>query len=593
MRSMDRVSGRHRRNFTLKGASVVGAALAIVVVLAGTWLGYQQVSGKGCTGKVTLTVAAATEIAPVVNQAAQQWVKGGAHVNGTCVGVTVNGVDPSTEAAAIARDHRVALSGLGAAPASVTVPDVWIPDSTTWLLRLKSEATGFQPTDGTSVAESPVVLAMPQPLAQSAFQWPDHTIGWKDLLNRMTTSNVVRTGIADPDRDATGLAGLLALSSVAGTDPAGQQKAVGALRALALGRSSIRDDLLQQFPRAADANDIASGLGAAPLSENDVIQYNAQRPPVELAALYLEPTPPALDYPYLVMPEVDLQKSAAATGLRQMLQKPAFKNALATNGLRGPDGTFGPGFALPIGAPKASPPASAAAQGNAGGTAAAGLDASSINQSLGRWAAITVPGRVLAVFDVSGSMLTKVPTAHNLTRAQVTEGAAGQGLGLFDDQWSVGMWLFSTDMNGTKPYKQIVPITPLSSGRTALQNAITQIVPKKNGNTGLYDTALAAYKTVQNGWQAGRVNSVLLFTDGQNDNPGGLTREQLVSDLKKIKDPNRPIRMVIIGIGNEVDRNELQAITSATDAGGVFIAQDPAKIGEIFLEAIASRSGAQ
>ena len=50
--------------------------------------------------------------------------------------------------------------------------------------------------------------------------------------------------------------------------------------------------------------------------------------------------------------------------------------------------------------------------------------------------------------------------------------------------------------------------------------------------------------------------------------------------------------MVIIGIGNEVDRDELEAITKATSAGGVFIAPDPAKIAEIFLEAISSRSGA-
>jgi Ca-activated chloride channel homolog len=42
-----------------------------------------------------------------------------------------------------------------------------------------------------------------------------------------------------------------------------------------------------------------------------------------------------------------------------------------------------------------------------------------------------------------------------------------------------------------------------------------------------------------------------------------------------------------------VDRNELETITNATDAGGVFIAPDPAKIGEIFLEAIATRSGAR
>jgi hypothetical protein len=46
---------------------------------------------------------------------------------------------------------------------------------------------------------------------------------------------------------------------------------------------------------------------------------------------------------------------------------------------------------------------------------------------------------------------------------------------------------------------------------------------------------------------------------------------------------------VIIGIGNEVDQNELEAITNATSAGGVFIAEDPAKISDIFLQAITTR----
>jgi Ca-activated chloride channel family protein len=571
--------------------------MAIIVILAGSWFGYRQLSDKGCTGQIKLSVAAATEIAPAVEQVAQQWITDGANVNGTCVAVNVYGINPATMASAVAREHKVTLTGLGPAPASVAVPDVWVPDSSTWLLRLKSEATGFVPTDSTPVAESPVVLAMPVPLAQQAFGWPDKKIGWKQLLDTMTKSQVVKTGIVDPNRDAAGLAGLLALSSVAGTDLRGQQKAVGALRALAASSSSIREDLLQKFPRAANANDIASSLGAAPLSEEDVIEFNTQKPPVELAALYLEPTPPALDYPYAVMPEVDPHKTAAAAGLRQVLRKPAFRNALAASGLRGPDGTAGSGFAAPIGAPAASAPASAPADGAKGGanggTAAAGLDASAISQTLGRWAAITVPGRVLAVFDVSGSMLTKVPTAGGLTRAQVTQRASAQGLELFDDQWAVGTWLFSTNMDGKKPYKQIVPISPLSSARTRLRQSIGLIVPKRNGDTGLYDTALAAYKEVQAGWQAGRINSVILFTDGKNENKDGITRDQLVAQLKKLKDPKRPVRMVIIGIGNEVDRKELQDITSATDAGGVFIAPDPAKIGEIFLEAIATRSGAR
>jgi hypothetical protein len=38
--------------------------MAIIVILAGSWFGYRQLSDKGCTGQFKLSVAAATEIAP-------------------------------------------------------------------------------------------------------------------------------------------------------------------------------------------------------------------------------------------------------------------------------------------------------------------------------------------------------------------------------------------------------------------------------------------------------------------------------------------------------------------------------------------------
>jgi Ca-activated chloride channel family protein len=585
---MERVSGRHRRNFNLRGASVVASAMAIVVVLAGSWLGFQSLVKDKCSGQIKLTVAAAIEIAPAVDRAAQQWTTSGANVNGTCVAVNVTGVNPATTASAVALKHNVSLTGLGPAGKSATLPDVWIPDSSTWLLRLRSEASGFVPTDGKSVAQSPVVVAMPEPVAQQV-GWPDKKLGWSDLVAKMTTGNSLRTGIVDPTRDAAGLAGLLALGSATGTDADAKAAQVGALRALAAGSSSLRDDLLQKFPRSLDAADLASSISAAPLSEEDVVAYNAERPQVKLAALYLDPTPPALDYPFAVMPEVDPTKAAAATGLREALEQPGFKNELAAAGLRAADGTVGTGFAAPIGAPPASP---APAAGGTEGSAAGALDAGALNRALGSWAAITLPGRALAVFDVSGSMLTKVPTAGGLTRAEVTRRAASQGLSLFDDKWAVGTWVFSTELVGKQPWREIEPITPLTSGRAKLQASIQQIRPKVGGQTGLYDTALAAYRTVQDSWQAGRVNSVLLFTDGANKNPDGISRATLVAELKKLADPQRPVRMVIIGIGNEVDRGELEAIAKATSAGGVFVAPDPAKIADIFLEAISSRSGA-
>nr|BFE76072.1 hypothetical protein GCM10020092_093730 [Actinoplanes digitatis] len=331
---MERVSGRHRRNFSLRGAGVVASAMAIVVVLAGSWLGYQSLADAGCTGQIKLTVAAATEIAPAVEQAAQQWTAGGANVNGTCVAVSVSGVNPATTASTVAAKHGVSLTGIGSGGKSAVLPDVWIADSSTWLLRLRSEASGFVPTDGKSIAKSPVVVAMPEPIAQQV-GWPDKKLTWKDLLQQMTTGNSLRTGIVDPTRDSAGLAGLLALGGAAGAGPEAKATQVGALRALAAGSSSLRDDLMQKFPRSLDAADLASAVSAAPLSEEDVIAYNAERPQVKLAALYLDQTP-SLDYPFAVMPEVDLTRSAAATGLREALQQPSFKDQLASVGLRAP-----------------------------------------------------------------------------------------------------------------------------------------------------------------------------------------------------------------------------------------------------------------
>src|SRR3954452_19726732 len=109
MRSIERVSGRHRRNFNVRGAGVVGSAMAIVVVIAGSYYGYQQLSANNCNGSVRLNGAAATEIAPAIDRTAQRWVKDGANVNGVCVAVTVNPVQPALMASAVAGEHKVTL----------------------------------------------------------------------------------------------------------------------------------------------------------------------------------------------------------------------------------------------------------------------------------------------------------------------------------------------------------------------------------------------------------------------------------------------------------------------------------------------------
>jgi Ca-activated chloride channel homolog len=589
------VKGSHRRAGR-SGASRVLLTLLVLVLVAGAgvggWFGYHRWQHKetaaSCSSAGGLAIAAAPEIAPAVSQLAADWNAQRTTVDGSCVKLTVSAATPAGEAAAIAGASSVSVNGLGQANGATAVPDVWIPDSSTWLSRLTSASPQLA-MSGSSVATSPIVIALPQPVAAAL---GDAKPTWSTLLAKLSTGQI-QPGLVDPNVDASGLAALLAVGSAtqsaagvtASTPPgsdaatAAQTQAIGAMRAFASGESRLRDDLMGRFPRATDQTTIARSLSLAPVPEQSVLAYDTAKPPVPLVAVYLDPAPPALDYPFTPLPGMSATKSDAALKFESLMTGDSWKNMLAKTALRAPDGTFGatmpkvPG--MPTGPLKAAPDISGAA----------------VDQALSTWSAVTVPGRLLAVIDVSGSMAEKVPTAHNATREQVTIAAAKAGLQLFDDHWTLGLWTFSTKLRGDIDYRQLVPIQSLANARADMLSKLADIQPVPNGNTGLYDTVLAAYKAVQKNWDPSRVNSVVIMTDGQNDDPGGMTLDQLISQLKSIENRAKPVQVIAIGIGNDVSENELQKITSTT-GGGTFVTADPSKIGQIFLKAIALRPGA-
>jgi hypothetical protein len=536
--------------------------MAVLVVLAGSWYGYRKLSRPACGTPVSLTVGAAPEVAQVLQAAASDWAAT-AKVGGRCVTVEVAAADPADVAAVLAGPQAAALVGVGQASGKVKAPEVWVPDSSLWLQRLRAAKPGSVPDQVPSVARSPVVLAMPEPVA-ATFGWPQAKLTWTALFQKVTSDTKVHIGIVDPTRDSSGLSGLLALAATAQAVGGANatQASTAALRALAANRSVLREDLLKKFPRASDPQTLASALSVAPLSEQAVLAYNAAQPPVRLAPLAVEPAPIALDFPFAVVAGLSAEKNAAAAALSAQLTGDAFKDRLTAVGLQSPDGA-----AKPV------------------------ADPASIDKLLSAWSAITLPARMLAVIDVSGSMLEPVPTAGNATRMAVTLEAARRGMALFDESWAVGVWIFSTFLDGQKDYKQLVPIGPLTTQRTTLVQTLGTIKPKPTGDTGLYDTILAGYKAVQAGWDPGRINSLVVMTDGVNDDPTGITLDQLLAELQKTVDPAKPINVILIGIGTSVSQPDMEKITKAT-GGGTFLAPDPAKIGEIFIQAISLRTQA-
>jgi len=551
-------------------------AFAAVTAAAGL-AAWRSGDAAPCAGEVRVGIAAAAEIAPALRDTARDWSAGARTPDNRCVVVDVDAVAPADVAVAIASAGGVTLSGVTSESGTTLVPDVWVADARTWLDRLRGLDKSLVPNEAKPIARSPVVVAMPEPVA-TGLGWPSARLTWSVLMQQVTAGQGLHLGIVEPASDSAGLSGLMALGAAAAE--AGRNAdalTVAVIQTLLRGRAGATSELLTHFPKKADPKAIAAGLTAAPLSERDVIQYNARRPGVRLAALYLEPAPPDLDYPYAVMPGLPTAKADVARDFLEALSGDEFADRLAEAGLRDAEGSGSRAkFPSLPGAPIRTVTDSA--------------ETAVVVRALATWVVVTMPARMLAVLDVSGSMLTPVPTAGGATRGQVSTEAARRGLSLLDDSWSVGFWVFSRRIDGNRDYREILPIAPMRTNRDRLNRLIGTIAPIPDGETGLYDTVLAAYRTVKRGWDPKAVNSVVLLTDGFNRDDG-LTLDQLIATLRRERDEKQPIQIIAIGIGNQVGESELRRITE-TAGGGTFLARDPAAIGEIFLKAIALRPGA-
>ncbi len=206
---------------------------------------------------------------------------------------------------------------------------------------------------------------------------------------------------------------------------------------------------------------------------------------------------------------------------------------------------------------------------------------------LTRWATVNRSARVRVLIDVSGSMEAKIPSL-GITRMTATLQAAEAGLHLFQPTTRLGYWEFSTKLDGDRDYREVVPVSPVRDLLTdGALNTLRSIHAKPGGATGLNDTVLAAYREAQANWEPGRLNLVVVMTGGNNDDPGGISRTELLDALKATAVPGRPVVLIGVAIGPDVDPAELDQITAAT-GGKSFVAADPSRIKDVFFGALAA-----
>jgi Ca-activated chloride channel family protein len=280
---------------------------------------------------------------------------------------------------------------------------------------------------------------------------------------------------------------------------------------------------------------------------------------------------------------VDAADRAAAADFRGWLLSPAVQGRLDRWGLRGADGVAGPAIAAGLRVDSMLPLTPVPQQAVDGPTAARTA-----------WRLLTRRISVLGLFDVSGSMAEPVPGSRQ-SKLDVARSAAQAALGFFDPADSIGLWEFSRELDGDRDYRVLVPLGPAGQrvGRfpnrqAASAAAYGQMVPRTS--TGLYDSILAAYQSATADYRTDAVNTVVVITDGKNEDPGSITLDQLLAQLSARHDPAKPVHIVTLAYGTGADQAALAKVAKVTD-GLQFSSPDPRSIGKVFVTAVAALTG--
>jgi Ca-activated chloride channel family protein len=563
-------------------------------------------NGANCT---VINVAASSEKAALLKQMAGDYNTGDPVVGGKCVHVDVQSKASGGGAEALARGWDDKVDG--------PRPDVWSPAASSWavILRQRTAAQdkpdlvpGDNPADQPSLAKTPLVIAMPKPMAE-ALGWPDKPLGFGDLLSLAREPagwgkhghpewGQFRLGKTSPNFSTSGLHATIGsyfaatgLSSDLTAANVSDPKTVAYVKGVESAVVHYGDTtltFLSNLQRADDRGQGLSYISATTVEEKSVWDYNEgnptgdpttlgkhPKPKVPLVAIYPKEGTLFSDNPYVVLKAdwVTEEKRAAAGHFLGFLQQDRQQKRFQEAAFRDYRGAAGAKISRANGLlpdqPKVtlSPPSPPV------------LDL--VQKS---WDSLRKRARVLQVIDVSGSMGESVSKAGT-TKLELAKRAAIRALTQYAPDDEVGLWVFSSDVNGRPtPYVELVPIRPMKENITELRNRISGLVP--NGGTALYATARAAAASVKESFDPDRINAVLFLTDGKNEYPRDTNLESLLDALES-EDESTAVRLFTIGYGDDADLPTLRRIAQAS-RGAAYDASDPASIDKVFTAVISN-----
>lgn len=550
-------------------------------------------------------IASSTEKSDLLAEIADEYEAADGEVDGQCVDVQVVGKASGGAEEALARGWDESVDG--------PRPDVWTPAASTWISILQEDRTRMdQPPltgdENPSIVKTPLVLAMPQPMAE-ALGWPDTAIGWGDILTLGQSVQgwaahghpewgQFKLGKTNPLLSTSGLAATVGMFfaatgkssdlTAADLDNTDIRTFVGDVEGSVVHYGDTTLTFLANLQRADDAGQGLSYVSAVAVEEKSVIDYNLGNPSGNPQPLGEHPAPrtPIVaiypsegtlfsDSPYAVLAAawVNAAKQAAAGDFLSYLLTDTAQQRFTDAGFRTADGE--PGRALQDSEAvltdqpeiELSPPAPSVLAGV--------RDA---------WLDLRKKARVLLVIDVSGSMGEPVGDAGGFTKLELATQAAATALSDFSAEDEVGVWAFTSDY-GAGVYQELAPVSRLSDQIDDMRTSIESLIPLNA--TPLYAETRQAVAAMTASADPERINAIVLLTDGKNEYPSDTDLDGLVRSLTTTELTAGSVRVFSIGYGADADLDALRQISEASRAAA-YDASDPASIERIFTAVVSN-----
>ncbi len=610
---------RRRPTTRLLGTAVVVAGALLAAACSGGDDGGGSADGNDARRDdcITVDVAVSSEKIDLLGDLADRFNDSSeAELDGECIFVEVRSKASGGAMTALAEGWDEAEDG--------PLPTIWSPASSAWGTILNQELSDagkepMAPNDPTPFMLTPLVIAMPKPMAE-ALGWPDTPIGWKDVLALSQSEGgwaehghpewgEFRLGKTNPNFSTSGLSALIAQTYAATGKTSGLSAEDLAnptvvqygtdIESSVVHYGDITMTFLNNWFRADRRGTALTYASAVAVEEKSLIDYNKgnpdgvlsqgeePRPPrTPLVAIY--PTEGTLysDNPFFILDAqwVTPQHREAAERFQEYVQRPENQERVLEYGFR----PGNPEVAVddPV----------VAANGVDPGQPATLLEVPTgqvMVDLLDTWAQQRKGARVMLVLDVSGSMGEPADRddPNGPTRLDLAKEAVIDGLDDFKAEDLVGLRIFTTDDDGRPVVEDLSPVAPIGPNREALVRQVTNLIPRRG--TPLYEVTQKSYDQMLEQYDPSLINAVIVLTDGENDDGNQADDrsqfESLLSDVKTNSDGenSRPVRIFTVAYGSGADPRELRQIAEASNATA-YQASDATTIDQVFAAVISN-----